>query len=142
MPPAQPGAPMKRSDYVKQEIARSQCGNGLDDRRSAETRAEENAQAAERAGVEWDPEEPKLPERIGVRAISGFGRGFVVRTPGGDRWATPREYAEAAARYNAWERIIQYWHDTVSDPSDRSTAEKILSDLLSEERGKLKESSL
>ena len=71
-------------------------------------------EAAEAAGVVWDPEEPELPERIeaGVSAdIPGHYRACFVPDNGVRGWVSPEQqaatFAEAARRYNLLPKLYE-----------------------------------
>lgn len=74
--------------------------------------AEYAAYLAEKAGVQWDPEEPELPEQVKVRdgccALWWEGRAVI-----GERGALYPVYREAAARYNAMGNILENDHGLI-----------------------------
>lgn len=89
---------MKRSEFKKEFRYNSGLG-------AAEMYAEKAAALAEKAGVQWDPEEPELPARVwvfdGSCALWWDGRAHIE-----ERANLSPVYQEAAARYNAVESIL------------------------------------
>jgi hypothetical protein len=109
---------MKRSEYLRQRTDlwqdRGWAANAGPVVPPAGLRAEADAEAAEAAGVVWDPEELELPERLEMRGkIACRPDGSMVATaivvPGmadqPDRYRSDRnehDLLEAVRRYNLW----------------------------------------
>lgn len=83
----------------------------------------------------WDPEEPKLPKRLGV-----WGGRLTVPDESGWRYATLGEYKEAAARYNTMEEFSE-WLEEEMERGGRArglSAAGTRQQMLAQEREKLK----
>lgn len=91
------------------------------------TSPESLAALAEEAGVQWDPEEPELPERIGKKDEE-----LAVYGADADReWDWEAITREAAARYNA---VGRFWSDY---GAENSALMRRFRDLVREERERL-----
>lgn len=88
---------MKRSDYVETMICPI-CKPSV-----GRDQAERAAVLAEKAGVTWEPEEPELPERLGV----GPG-GSIVDAAHPNAVARSEVHREAARRYNALGKLRKW----------------------------------
>jgi hypothetical protein len=90
---------MKRSEYIRTLAGR--CNRNPDNPTASDAKA---ATLAEEAGVKWDPEEPELPERLEISMGGSIG----IPHPLGSAVAMSYVHREAAARYNAIERLAQW----------------------------------
>lgn len=94
---------------------------------------------AEETGVQWEPEEPELPERIngglvdGIPALSREYRGGPLFDP--ETWKLV--YQEAARRYNAYpelEALAQELADELRQVNEGRFGTRVWSDLLARAR--------
>lgn len=60
----------------------------------------------ERLGLEFKPEEPELPERLGFKYAAFLRTGIAVPDESGSRRALPHEECEAVACYNTVRNIL------------------------------------
>jgi len=99
---------MKRSEFETRMGAEWDLSTGAARFISRETHIALKREGAEAAGVKWDPEEPKLPERLGVAESSFSGR-CELFPAGVNLWPSTEirlaSYQKAASRYNAWPEL-------------------------------------
>lgn len=97
---------MKKSEFL--EARRSHWAAQMP---ASDSRARVDVEAAEAAGVVWDPEEPELPERLkifddgSIAAVWSDGVESIVTQTCTGRKRTARQ--EAVRRYNLWPELLR-----------------------------------
>lgn len=117
---------MRKSEFIANAIKKYQTD--MEHMAGANAWAEWSAEAAERAGVVWDPEKPTLPERLRIENRSGGSRAL-IRWTEGTNWtvAEVRVMHQHAAPQEPYEIAMEMVRRYNMMPALRALAEEIAS---------------